>query len=203
MQQRIATFISYLFHPLLMPSYLLWIVFHTDTYLQLALPQKLQYIIYGLVVITTVLIPVSFSIILLRGGYIKSLHLDTKEERRLPYLLTCIFYFATFYLLKQAQIPSLVTLLFLGATLALLASILINMKWKISAHMVGIGGVIGALAGLSLRLFLNYQVLLLALIILAGIIGTSRMLLKAHSPAQIYSGFCLGLLSQIGFFIWI
>ena len=132
---------------------------------------------------------------------ISSLSMETKEERRIPFLITSIFYFLTFYLLRQVHISSLVYLLFLGATLTLLVTMLINLKWKISAHMVGIGGVIGALTGISLRLYTDYRLLLIALLLVAGMVGTSRMLMKAHNPAQIYAGFLVGVLSQITLFL--
>ena len=190
-------------HPLLMPSYLLFIVFHTDSYIQLATPQKLQTVIHALVFVTTFLIPSFCAYLMLRFGLIKSLSMETKEERRAPFLITGILYFFTFYLLRQVHIPSLIYLLFLGATMALLITMLINLNWKISAHMVGIGGVIGALIGISMRLFIDYRLLLLSLLVLAGIIGTSRMLMKAHEPAQIYIGFGVGILSQLTLFLLI
>jgi len=92
-------------------------------------------------------------------------------------------------------------LLLLGATFALVLTMLINLKWKISAHMVGIGGVIGAIIGLSMRLFVDYRLIIMILIIVAGLIGSSRMLLNAHSPAQIYFGFGVGISSQLLLFL--
>ena len=184
-----------------MPGLLLFIVFNTDSYIQLATPVKQQNIIYALVVVTTLLIPVFVSFLLLRNGWISSFQMETAQERRFPYLITCTCYFFTFYFLKQQRISSLIYLLFLGATLALLLTILINLRWKISAHMVGIGGVIGALMGISVRLGLDYRMLLLTLIFISGITGTARMLMKAHSPAQIYSGFLVGVFSQLILFL--
>ena len=184
-----------------MPGFLLIIVFNSDTYIQLATPVKQQNIIYALVFVTTLIIPVFVSFLLLKNGWINSLHLETARERRFPYLITGTCYFFTFYFLKQQHISALIYLLFLGATLALLITLLINMRWKISAHMVGIGGVIGALMGISLRLGLDYRMLLLTLIFLSGVIGTARMLMKAHTPAQIYSGFFVGVFSQLMLFL--
>jgi len=196
-----AQFVSYLLHPMLMPTYLLLLVYSTDTYLQLATPANLHLVVTLLVFISSCLLP-GFGIILLqRNGLIKSLQMETREERRIPFLITAIFYFLTFYLLRQVQLPSLVPLLLLGATFALVLTMLINLKWKISAHMVGIGGVIGAIIGLSMRLFVDYRLIIMILIIVAGLIGSSRMLLNAHSPAQIYFGFGVGISSQLLLFL--
>lgn len=184
-----------------MPSLLLFIVFNTDSYIQLATPVQQQNIIYALVFFTTLLIPVFVSFWLLRNGWINSLHLETAQERRFPYLITGTCYFFTFYFLRQQHISSLIYLLFFGATLALSFTFLINLRWKISAHMVGIGGVIGALMGISIRLGIDYRMLLLLLIFFSGISGAARMLMKAHSPAQIYSGFLVGVFSQLILFL--
>lgn len=203
MQIRVAKVVSYIFHPLLMPLYLLALLFNGDSYLQLTTPQRIQNILYLLVGLTTVLLPVSTSYMLLKSGHIHSLHMHSAQERRIPYLLTCLFYFFTYYLLRKVQVSALIYLVFLGASLALLITLLINLRWKISAHMVGIGGLLGALAGLTYRLALEYQLVLLILILVAGTIGTARMLLEAHSPAQLYSGFFVGVISQLALYLLI
>ncbi len=200
-QIRLATFISYVFHPILMPILLLFIVFNTDSYIQLATPRTLQLTIYGLVAITTLVLPTFSSLLLVKNGIISSLQMPTKEERRIPFLITCSFYLFTFYLLKQAGISSLIYILFLGASLTLLLTLLINLRWKISAHMVGIGGVIGALIGISMRLSIDYRLLILFLLLLSGTIGSARLLLKAHEPSHIYVGFVVGLVSQLALFL--
>lgn len=201
MQIRIAQFFSYLLHPLLMPLLLLIIVFNTDSYIQLATPFKLQMLIYSLVFVTTVAIPAFTSLLLVKNGLISGLQMETKEERRIPLLITCSLYFLTFYILKQVHISALVYVLFLGASLALVLTQFINLRWKISAHMIGIGGVIGALIGISMRLYIDYRFLILFLLLLAGIAGTSRLLLNAHAPSQIYVGFFVGLISQLALFL--
>ena len=127
--------------------------------------------------------------------------METKEERRIPYLITALFFFLTFYLLRQVRLPSLIPLLLLGASLAMTITMLVNLRWKISAHMVGIGGVLGAIIGLSLRLFIDYRLLILGLILIAGIIGASRMILNAHNPGEIYAGFVVGISSQLLLFL--
>jgi len=67
--------------------------------------------------------------------------------------------------------------------------------------MVGIGGLIGSLIVVSYVLQYNSILQISVLIILAGLIATSRLYLEAHKPKQIYSGFFLGLLTQIGVFL--
>jgi membrane-associated phospholipid phosphatase len=58
--------------------------------------------------------------------------------------------------------------------------------------MAGIGGLIGAIIALSLRLGLNSSLVLGILIGIAGLIGSSRLILGKHTPMQIYAGFLVG-----------
>ena len=78
---------------------------------------------------------------------------------------------------------------------------IINLKYKISAHMVGIGGLLGSLIVVSYVLKYNAVPQLSVLVLLAGVIATCRLYLKAHEPKQIYSGFFLGFLTQVSVFL--
>jgi membrane-associated phospholipid phosphatase len=102
-----------------------------------------------------------------------------------------------FYLFLDLNIwPSIKVLIFGGGVSVLLTAI-INLKYKISAHTVGIGGLIGSLMMISLVLKYNAVPEIAILFLIAGIIATCRLYLDAHSPKQIYAGFALGLLTQI------
>jgi hypothetical protein len=77
------------------------------------------------------------------------------------------------------------------------ATLLITLKWKISAHMVGLGGIVGLIVSIDIFLHSNVLLYLILFLFLSGIAGTSRLLLNCHSPAQIYSGFWLGFMIMI------
>lgn len=82
----------------------------------------------------------------------------------------------------------------------MLLTAIINMKFKISAHAVGIGGLIGSLMMVSYVLKYNAVPEIAILFLLAGVIATCRLYLEAHKPSQIYWGFALGFISQIAVF---
>jgi len=119
--------------------------------------------------------------------------MNTTRERRFPLLITGLFYSITYYFLQKFPLPPLIFLILLGATLSVLVSMMVNLFWKISAHLIGAGGMVGAVIGISLRLSLDLNLLIIGLIILSGVIASSRLILKAHDHAQIYAGFLLGL----------
>lgn len=194
---RLAKIFSYLFHPLLMPTVGVILIFNTNSFINFTIPDEKKNAVYILIFLTTFLIPLMLSLLLLTKGFIQSLDMDSPKERMLPYGFTILFYLFTLYLLKQAMLPQIIFTFIIGATMAVTLAFLINMKWKISAHMIGIGGLVGALVIVALSLQIYITPFIVLSILVAGIIGVSRLILEAHTPAQIYTGFLLGVLSQI------
>lgn len=130
-----------------------------------------------------------------------ALTLSERKDRTFPYLMTSLFYFGLYYLLMDISIWSTIKMFILGAAIAILFTALINMRYKISAHMVGIGGLLGALVAVSWLIRFDMTVYYMAVIIVAGIIGAARLSLKEHNPPQIYLGFMLGFFVQGGLFL--
>jgi hypothetical protein len=196
-EEKFAILISWLFHPLLMPTLGTVLMLNIGGYMMYVLNPQIKMVITGIVFLNTFIFPVIGSFYLLRKGFLNSISMPTIQERRLPMLLTVIFYFFTFYILKQAPLPPVLYLMILGATLSVLLTLIITLIWKISAHMVGMGGLVGAIIGLSIKFSVNLQFLIIMLLIFAGLVGYARIKLNAHTHPQVYSGFLLGLGSMI------
>jgi hypothetical protein len=122
--------------------------------------------------------------------------MESSRERQLPFVATAAYYLMGYYLLKQLPIPVLLANMVLGAALAILTAWLINFKWKISIHMVGIGGLAGLLTGLSIRLDAGLSAPIIYAILISGMLGNARILLGAHNPLQVYAGFTLGFVLE-------
>ena len=69
----------------------------------------------------------------------------------------------------------------------------VNMWWKISAHMSGIGGLLGGVLTTTYYFKENAMWLYIALFIISGMVAFSRLKLKAHSLGQLFAGFLVGL----------
>ena len=110
------------------------------------------------------------------------------------------FYFGLFYLMKDINIWPSLKLFVIGGGLAILLTALVNFKTKISAHMVGMGGLLGVIISVSYLIRFDMTFIYLILILISGLVGTSRLILKEHRPFQIYVGFMMGLVLQIGLF---
>ncbi len=124
----------------------------------------------------------------------KSLWLKKRDDRYVPLLGTIILYLVTWYYLKMAGFPELLTLLMLTFIIGMVVLLILNTRWKISFHTTGMGMVVGFFIGLT---FLKQVVSIWPLIIitlLSGLVGSSRLYLKVHDTAQVYWGYGIGLL---------
>ena len=203
MEQRFAKIVSMLFHPLLIPTYAMLILVNTKTHFTLVLPENFRYLTVLFVFLTSFVLPLLIMLILLKLGKIKSLEMVTRQERVLPLFIVAIFFYITYYLLKQGPHFVIFNIFMLGATLLVILSLLINYITKISIHMVALGGLFGTFIGFDLALRLDLRALLSVIVLVAGITGFSRLRLKAHTNGQIYGGFLLGTIFMFALFLFI
>ncbi|MEM9023419.1 MAG: hypothetical protein AAGB22_06740 [Bacteroidota bacterium] len=194
MESRIARIISYALHPLFMPTLGLILVFQLDTYMTSTLKEQ-AYSLYFWVFTNTCIIPILITLLMLNRKYIQSLQMETLRERRLPFLFTGIFYFSTYLMLHQVPLPPPIYSLFLGASLSVVAALLISLRWKISIHMIGVSGLVGAVVGIHQTLDGHTLPYLLITLAFTGLAGFARLQLQAHNPPQVYAGALVGFLA--------
>lgn len=144
--------------------------------------------------------PVVNILVLYKLKRIPSITLSERKDRTYPYIVTALFYFGLFYLLMDVNIWPSIKLFIIGGGLAILLTALINLKYKISAHLVGLGGLLGILISVSYLIKFNMTPYYLLVILAAGITASARLSLKEHEPAQLYLGFLLGLVIQTSLF---
>jgi hypothetical protein len=95
--------------------------------------------------------------------------------------------------MKEGSIEPFFILLFCCSILSVICLIIINFWWKISAHACGVGTLCGMVFSMS-YFFCNNPIMLFGAVLLtAGLVTTSRLILKAHTLGQITAGFFDGL----------
>lgn len=123
--------------------------------------------------------------------------LGSKERRMVPYVISILCYFTCIYLMDYLHIPHFMSSIVTAALFVQIACALINVWWKISTHTAAIGGVAGALFVFAEFFGFNPVWWLCLVFILAGILGTSRMILRQHSLAQVIAGFFVGIVCSV------
>jgi hypothetical protein len=192
MEDRLARLFTILFHPLFIPFSMLMILFNINAYFAILIPLKAKYLLTGMVFLTTILFPLLLVFLFYRLKLIKSFYLESKEERIYPLLATAIFYYLTYYILKSFTISFIFSYYMLGSTFLTICALIISFYRKISLHMIGVGGMIGLLMGLSISRNIDLMWFIIPAILLAGILGFARIKSNSHKPSEIYSGFLVG-----------
>ncbi|HNX43869.1 MAG TPA: hypothetical protein PLJ84_08725 [Bacteroidales bacterium] len=192
METRIARILSYILHPLLLPTLSFILIGTLPSIFVLGLPVKAQLWLLGMVFTFTFLIPVTGTFMLVQFDRVRSIELKESRERTLPLMITGISYMFLYYLVKDASIPAIYLFFIYGSIIVMVAGMLINLFWKISLHTLAWGAATGALTGISLRFMLDIPLTIACTIILSGLAGFARLKLNAHNPTQVYVGFVVG-----------
>ncbi len=198
-EQKFAKFISFVFHPIFIPTLGVLIIINAGTF---PIPLNIQLMIFGLMVSSTIALPLLILFIYFKSNFISSMQMEEKSDRNLPYLIMLVTYTIIYLLFLKVSLPDVFHRYLLGNIIICLIVILINLRFKISIHTIGIGGLTGALIGISSRLMINLNIIIFLLILLSGIIGFSRLRLNAHKPSEVYSGFLLSLIFYILLFVY-
>ena len=129
-----------------------------------------------------------------------SKELGVKERRMIPYIISILCYFLCFYVMNIFHMPAFMGSIVVAALFIQIVCAIINIWWKISTHTAAIGGFFGALTALSLIFDSNPLWWLCLVLLLAGLVGTSRMILRQHTLAQVVMGFLTG--AAVGCFMF-
>jgi len=195
---RFYKVISVVLHPIVIPTLgvLLYFMFVSTT-----LQREQQMLVLGLVFGVTYFVPLIALILLKVFGFIQDFQVKTIKERRLP----VIFMILLFYILGSllTKVPTLRDLgfLFYGTSLSLFfIYILFVFKIKSSLHLVSMGNAIGFFLVIANLYYLSLLPLFIVLILLSGLLASSRLYLKAHTSKELVYGFFIGVVSQITIF---
>lgn len=183
--------ISYLFHPMLMPTLGLFFILSAGTHISY-LPFEMRRLIYIIVFSSTCLLPVSLLPLFLQFRVIKSFQMQTASERTWPLLTSGLFFLLGYYLLIRLHIPALILNFFLASLIAVLIALVVSLYWKMSLHMLALGGVTAMLVAMALRFGIDLVAPLSFMLLASGVTGTARLFLNVHSPAQVYTGYLTG-----------
>ncbi len=210
-QQQLISFtrlasklVSYLFHPLFIPAYVAYIILyiHPVNAVLLTPYRKLQFI--SNVVFCSALLPAFITFLLWKLGFAKNIFLHTSKERIIPYNVAIIFNFWMFWVSKNLEdTPPQLKHWTLGIFLTSSVGMMLNNFFKISMHGLAVGGL---LCFAIYNAFINSNLpnwFLFAAILLTGIVASSRLVLKAHKPMDVYIGILAGVVCQIAAGWWV
>ena len=190
-----AKLVSILFNPfyLALSGLIILFLFSNLRYL----PWSYQLNVLFMVYLFTILFPTMLIRLYRRYQGWNLMELGRKERRMVPYIISILCYFTCYYVMSALRMPHFMGSILLSALMIQVLCALINVWWKISTHSAAIGGVAGALIAFSVFFFFNPIWWLCLVILLAGVVGSARMILRQHTLSQVVSGFLLGFCSAL------
>ena len=180
--------------PMLMPTYGVFIAFWVSVLCLLPYGTRVSVLLMCMGI--TCILPLIFLSVLRHFKLVKNLQVDIREQRLFPYLFAALCCLIAAYYLYYRHSPQWFTMFMVGSAVAVLVLAVINLKWKISAHLAGIGGIIALVYQIHVQGLSAFDLfwLLCFIVFLAGLLGSSRMVLRRHDIWQVLAGVVTGFL---------
>jgi hypothetical protein len=182
-----------------MPTYAMLIIFNSGTHFSY-MPFEIKKLVFILVILSTLVIPIAIIPFLINLKVVSDFTMEKGRERFFPFLVTAMAYYFAYQLLKNISLSmtGFIEIMLLASAMLVFFCLLVSLKWKISAHLTGIGGMMGAMIYFSLTFYVNSSLLIMVWSLIAGATAYARLQLNAHTPAQVYVGFISGFGGMAG-----
>jgi hypothetical protein len=190
----LSRFLSNALSPLLMPTYGVLVALWASVLCLLPAGSRVAVLLVCMGI--TCILPLIFLNVLRHFKLVKDLHVEQRQQRLLPYLFSALCYGVAAYYLYYCHSPQWFIMFMVGSAVTVLIMAFINLKWKISAHMAGIGGVVALIYQIHVQGLSAFDMvwLLCLSILVAGILGSARLVLKRHDSWQVLAGAVVGFL---------
>ena len=191
----LANFLSTALSPLLMPTYGVFMVLWVSVLCLLPYGTRVSVLLVCMGI--TCILPLIFLSVLRHFKLVKDLHVEKREQRFFPYMFTALCYTVAAYYLYYCHSPQWFVMFMVGSAVKVLIMAIINLKWKISAHMAGIGGVVALVYQIHVQGLSAFDLfwMLCITIMVAGLLGSARLVLNRHDAWQVLAGVVVGFLS--------
>lgn len=191
----VSRFVSGLFTPFMVP-FAAFLILFLFTYLRL-MPIQYKLVVLGIVYCFTVLMPVGIIFIYGRISGWTLRQLSEQKKRIVPYLLTIISYVFCVIMMYRLNIPPYMIGVIVASLVVMIVFVLTNFKWKFSAHLGGMGVVVGCIVSFSAIFGYNPVWWLCLAILGTGVVGSARIVLEEHTLSEVLSGFTIGLVATL------
>lgn len=192
--KHIASFLSFIFSPLLMATYAVWAACRIS--ILAVLPMSTLLGLTGMVFAITCLFPMIAIAVLYKLRIVSTPGLNKRTERTIPFLVSCLSYAGLLYYFIHIATPFWLVMFAAGGLLSIVICCIVNLKWKISVHLTAAG----AMTALIFRLIFSDLYLvnpfpwLIAAILITGAVASARLYLNRHTLGQVTCGALNGFL---------
>ena len=200
----IGNFISYILHPLFIPTYFFLYLMQVLPYEFVGITEWQLTLRLFSVFWLTAFFPAFAVFLMWRLKLSESIFLRTQKERIIPYVITMFFYWWMYYLSRNfTDQPLALKFFYFGIFIATALGLIINNFMKISLHAMGVGGLLTAIILVGLHYSIDNAIWTLLAIIITALVMSARMIVSDHSKQELILGLFIGLLTQVMAYFWV
>ncbi len=189
--KKAAPVISFLFHPLIMPTLGLLLMLNSGTYISLLDPAAKHAILF-VMALGTLFFPLILFPILYYRNLVGNLQDAPKEQRVISQVIILILYIITFIYFSRLPLSRVVHSYVLSAAITLFLVLILNLKFKICLHTTALGGLTGLIIALIYLYETPLQGVLMLSLLAGGVVGTARLAMGGRRSGEIYAGYLIG-----------
>lgn len=192
---HLSTLLSWILVPLMMPFYATLLLFDLSPLKDAA--TEVKTVVCLIIFAINVVLPMALVYLLKLFGFVQDVGLNKRRERLMPYIITVLAFAGSGWFMAEKGAPRWVVMFFIGGGAAALINMVINFRWKISAHAAAVAGVVAMLIRLRTEYAMSDGIMIWTIvwIMLAGLLGSARIWLGRHTVWQILAGYAVGFLA--------
>lgn len=191
----VCRLLSWVLVPLMMPVYGIIMIFMLSILDHTSMGAKIAFtlVTFGF----NAALPAILIALLKRMGIVHDIGLNEQKERLIPYIITIACMGATAFFMAHKGAPIWMTMFFVGGAVAGVINLIVNFRWKISAHSAAIAGIVAMIIRIMHDCYPQPNVLtwLIIWIVLSGLLGSARVWMGRHTTAQVIAGYIVGFFS--------
>ncbi len=178
--------------PLFMPVLGIALIFTLSAYSQIPLASK--WVVTLVVAGLDTAFPMVIIYILKALGVVHDIGLNKRRDRLYPYIVAIVAMGLTAIYLHIVGAPQWIWAFYAGAAVTAAISLIVNTRWKISAHAAGIAGIVALLTVMARMGGTLFDITwwIAGTVILAGLLGSARVYMYRHTPLQVLAGYVVG-----------
>ncbi len=199
-----AQLVSYLFHPLFIPTYFMLYLIKVMPFEFVGITDwQLKMRMFSVFWLTA-FFPAFAVFLLWRLKFSESIFLRTQKERVIPYVITMFFYWWMYYLSRNfTDQPLALKFFYFGIFIATSLGLIVNNFIKVSLHAIGVSGLLMAVLLVSFYYPINNFIWVAASILLSSVVVSARMIVSDHTKQELIIGFAIGIVTQLIAYFWV
>jgi hypothetical protein len=196
--RTIATIVSYVFHPIFIPVYLVFFMLYVHPYLFAGVDaiSKTRVMIMSTVMYS--FFPLVTVLLLKALDFINSFKLSTQRDRVIPLLACMIWYgWVAYVWYHQAEYPVEAVQMAAGIFFCSILGMFGNIVMKISLHAISVGLALTFILQLAFAQSIHFGAYVSIAAVVTGMVCTSRFIVSDHNAKEIYGGLITGAASLL------